>query len=375
MNLAALLVAVLAFQDKPITHDEARELGRRIEKSMGDKDPKVMSDLMDCAVLTERTAKGLFLDEEGTTMVRAACGEAGGAMARRILEQGTSSGTSKYRFLRVKAGPEGPRPLFRLVTPTGVTYHELILVRSAGALRIGDIYIHTVAENITETLRKALLPALVAHTTKDQEKLDETLEVLKIFGKLAECSREGRWPDLLKLYDANAARLSKMKPAQLMRIQAASQGEEAAYLKILEEVEKAWPEESFTDLLRVDAFLLRKQYDKSLASVDRLDKLLGGDPYLHVLRCGVTSASGDLAKAKEWSARAVKEEPGHDAAWWAHVEVCLVLKDHAEVARSLTHLERELAADIAPDLTGVELFADFAASDEGRAWQAGRKKP
>jgi hypothetical protein len=39
----------------------------------------------------------------------------------------------------------------------------------------------------------------------------------------------------------------------------------------------------------LDALLLEKKYDEALAAVDRIDKLVGGDPYLDTYRTNINA--------------------------------------------------------------------------------------
>ena len=55
--------------------------------------------------------------------------------------------------------------------------------------------------------------------------------------------------------------------------------------------------------------LMQKLFDRVLASIDGLDRALGGDPYLDALRGNANLQKGDLAAAKQWRGRRSSPSP------------------------------------------------------------------
>ena len=72
----------------------------------------------------------------------------------------------------------------------------------------------------------------------------------------------------------------RMKGVQLIRIQAASQLDDDTYLKTLTEYLKMNPGDASGDLLGIDYYILRKEYESAIACVERLEIEVGGDPML-----------------------------------------------------------------------------------------------
>ena len=66
---------------------------------------------------------------------------------------------------------------------------------------------------------------------------------------------------------------------------------------MLEDFRKYYSQDPCLDLLLIDYYTLKKDYAQAIPCVDRLDKSVGGDPYLNVLRAASTSAAGHLNEA------------------------------------------------------------------------------
>ena len=63
---------------------------------------------------------------------------------------------------------------------------------------------------------------------------------------------------------------------------------------------QAHPNDAMIDLISVDAYILRKAYDKALEAIDRVDKAIGRDPYLKVLRGNVLLREKKRTRPATW---------------------------------------------------------------------------
>jgi lipopolysaccharide biosynthesis regulator YciM len=136
---------------------------------------------------------------------------------------------------------------------------------------------------------------------------------------------------------------------------------------------KALPNDPCLDVICLDSLFLRKQYAETIAAADRLDKMVDGDPYLHVLRGGVHFAQKQHEKARECVQKAIDAEPKMVQAHFTMIAICLDQKDYATVAKTLSVLENDVGMQL-NDLAQVPEYADFVKSEEYKKWLAGRKK-
>ena len=140
----------------------------------------------------------------------------------------------------------------------------------------------------------------------------------------------------------------------------------------LEALEAAFGDEPSVAFLLVDGYAAVKRYDAALAALDRLDKGLGGDPYLSYQRAVLLGLEKKPAESKAAARQATEREPTLTVAWWHLVQLALEEKAWADVAQGLTYIETQLGVEIV-DLKAVPVYADFVKTREFAAWFAARK--
>jgi predicted Zn-dependent protease len=84
---------------------------------------------------------------------------------------------------------------------------------------------------------------------------------------------------------------------------------EAQYQSAIDALRRAYPNDASLDLMLLDGYFMKKRYDEALQAVDRIDRSLGGDPYLDVMRANMLLAKGDVDGAYRFATRAVEREP------------------------------------------------------------------
>lgn len=111
-----------------------------------------------------------------------------------------------------------------------------------------------------------------------------------------------------------------------------------------------------------------------LATIERLDARVGGDPYLADQRAEALlhdPTPAHLADAERWARAAVAGLPEREHVWWTLLVVQTKRGDHAGVVASLDELKRRFGVEIDRDkMAGMTTFRDFMASPEAAAWWA-----
>jgi hypothetical protein len=303
--------------------------------------------------------------------VRGAKKTANGPEFVRQLSDVMKNGGS-LTFLRVRTAADGSkRAVLRLLLPDGaVNYHEMLISSDAGGLiRVRDIYVYTNAEFLSETMRRMFFFSLSQDPNTLQKltgKKNPFLEHVEDYKQMLQKVREGDGKGAEELYRRLPEETRKQKSVMLAHVFASSKlGDDAAYLKAMDEMRHLFPHDAGVDLMSIDAFILKEKWPEALAAIDRVDVAVGGDPYLDVFRSNVHLRAGDTKKAHDFSLRAGVREPTLPAAYWAQVNVSLVREDYAETARLLTYLRDHLRVEIA-DLTTLEDYRGFVASPEYR---------
>jgi hypothetical protein len=358
----------------PSAMETCRAFCEYLEESLNDGDGSDLDEAIELDVILETATRGIDAPNDFkagfTDSVRDSF-KLGVEIASKI-EQGGS-----IKLLRMREQGGQPRALFRFLHSGGVNYQELYLTPgSDGSIRVSDVFVYLSGETLAETFRRFYVQALAlagddllkAITDADQ-RLAEKLFSVKHLG---EALQSGDAKKALAAYAEMPERLKKERIVQVLRLQACQQLEPDEYVKAIDEALALFPGDATFDLNALDAYFLKKRFDEYLSALDRLDRRLGGDPWLEVLRGIAHRERGDRNEAKVSFEAAVRDEPTLEAAHWGLVNLSLEEKDHQATAKLLERLENELGVEIRKDLHGVPEYAEFVQSDEYREWSKRR---
>jgi hypothetical protein len=153
----------------------------------------------------------------------------------------------------------------------------------------------------------------------------------------------------------------------LNRLRAAQAIDDDEYSTVLEEFRQLYPQDPCLDLLLIDYYFMKNDYARVNESTNRLDKSLGGDPYLNVLRSNMSASGGDLKAARGFADRAIKEEPTLASGYLALLNVSILERTHKESLELLKKLDKTFRTKF-DDLSKVPEYAEFARSPEYKEW-------
>lgn len=369
-----LAAATLAAQDTLAPYEE---LGQSLEESLSECDPALLEASLDVDLLVHRAAQGLELSsterEDFLKGFKSSFGF-GAAVCQGIGDAGS------YKLLRVREVDGKPRALFRMLSDGGgMNYHDMLLARLPGdQIRVVDVFIYLSGEWLSETVRRAILP-LIAE--KDRSILGRLVQgesayvasLVRIQG-MSEHVMAGRFREALAAYRELPPEVQRDKTVMLTRFTAAVRlNDDEVYKAALEDFKTTFPDDPSIELLLVDYYFFRQEYPTVFGIIDRIEKAVGGDPYLHHLRANVAYAMGRLDEARKHAYQAIREEPELQDAYWVVVTVALEQENHKETAAFLSGLIDRFGIEL-PDLTTVPEYAKFVKSDVYRDWMAQRRK-
>jgi len=139
------------------------------------------------------------------------------------------------------------------------------------------------------------------------------------------------------------------------------------YLAAIERIRKLYPNDPCADLVSIDGFVLLKQYDKVIQGIDRLDKSIGGDPYLHSLRAGTYLAAGYPEKAVVAARAAIEGEPDLIQPHWNLIDALLAREDHQGILEELEVLDKKFQTKF-KDLHQIPDYAKFVKTPQYGKW-------
>jgi tetratricopeptide (TPR) repeat protein len=305
--------------------------------------------------------------------------KSGWSFAKGFLDQ-IRQGAATYRFLRIHAGPGGrPQAVFRLMgKDTGVTYHEYALRRDASGVKAVDFYLYSGGEWKSDSLKRNWLAVL--------RETGAAAQLSRLAGVENELVTHG--PEIVRIGQIHAAGQSAEALAALLKLPASLQATrnllairmavsqrvgEREHVEAVETFARHYPNDPSLSLLQIDIFAGRKQYDQSLAAIERLQQATGGDAYLDQLRGTVLYLKGDPAAARAAAQKALAREPSLAGGHLLLLRLSLEARDHAETVRLLRAYEPHAPAGSIAALVAGEDFVEFVRSDEHKRWAAERK--
>ncbi len=288
----------------------------------------------------------------------------GTVIAKQLGEGGS------YLLLRTYTKGRHPHAVYRMLSSEGmVNYHDLQFTKDGAGAKVFDAYIFMTGELLSETTRVAVAPALAKGKGWSLSKLlgvkeDSGLEYIEKMKKQFEA---GDHAGVLKTFASLPADGKKAKLALMLRLRAAQQMGDAEHQSAITDLLTAFPQDAAVNFIQIDGYSLTKEYDKSIACIDNLDRAVGGDAYLDSMRAATLLMADRLPEARIKGEAAVKAVPEVLFAWWNLMTIVLKQKDHARVVQMMGEMEERFALSFG-DLTTIEAYKEFSASVEYAAW-------
>jgi len=254
----------------------------------------------------------------------------------------------------------------------GLNYYELALERCAdGKIRAVNMYAFATAEFISQAARRDLLPVLASDSGTPLDKLPaadrDFLADLPTLRRLAAMLSAGNFQEGMVLLKELRSETRKQKFALLLQIKAAQSIGGDVYFRAIDEIRRLYPEDPCLEFLAFNYHKQKRDFAAVLQSVDRLDKLVGGDPYLDVLRAIVLEEKDDRPGAKRYARRAMGADPTWLAPYYIILHLSLKDQNHDETLRQLKVLDADFSIPF-KNLSEQPEFSRFAKSPQYREW-------
>jgi tetratricopeptide (TPR) repeat protein len=290
----------------------------------------------------------------------------------KFMESGAS-----YDLLRVSSKDDERHVLFRLISPNGaVNYYDWILARRPnGGVQAVDLYIFATGERITEKQRRFFLSSVpergaVTNLPGGDSEFFKNFPKIK---KMTQLAKDKEYHKALSAYDQLPVSLKKDKNILLIRLAIAQNVGGQEYYSAIEDFLKNYPDDPCADLLAIDLYISKEDYAKALEYIDRLDRSVGGDPYLNVMRANQLIKNNNWIEARKVIQKAIDEEPALDWVYKVLVEISLHDKKFDETVDLLIILADRFRMQIG-DLTNAPDYAEFVRSPQYEKWLKSREK-
>lgn len=369
--------STVGLTDNPISDEEAAEFSQRFIAGLKSGNQSKLSEVLDLDMVAARTMQGIELSNDEFE-----------AMRKRILVDLTSeSGLSgqvatvlasggSYRQLQVHEVDGHKRVLLRLLAPqSGVNYHDVVLNKTDdGKIRAVDVHVVLTGEMLSETMKRILIPLAARQNPSLLERLtprEKSVSArMKDILRMMDSVSRNSFADALATFDRLPTDVKTEKFVLLLRLRAAREpGYENIYNQAIEDFRLHHADDPCIALLSIDYHLTRNEFDRALKSIEEVDKAVGSDPYLNVLRAIAADGQKDPDEARRLLAASIESDPGIRQAWVGLISLDLRRKAFPEVLRSLKEMDR-LFQPKWTDVATNEAYAEFAKSPQYGEWTA-----
>lgn len=361
-SLRLLLLAVLlalvgckrsqAPKPTPPTLAEAETFARQYVSAKVPCDVAELEKLVDLDLILARAVEGTRVSEKFVRGLRR------GMKPEQILCPELYGAGYSAVYLRTQTIDGTFRPLIRFVGDGGYTYEQLELDRRADKIVVADIYNYANGAQHSWVFRNLL------QSMTDQGGAKE-------LGEITNLRHSGKLDEALAVFQKLPAKLRATKEMMLLEVQLVATLDEAISLPAFERLAKAFPDDPAMLIMNIDRHTVLKQYEQQLVAIDKLDRAVGGDPYLELARSDAYLALGRLDEALAGAKRVTVKEPLLIQAQWQLLALQVKAGDVTDAVATVARMHSTLAADVTRDtLAGDDRFKALIETPEYIAWEA-----
>jgi tetratricopeptide (TPR) repeat protein len=355
-----------------ISADECRQAGEKFIAAIRNNSVVDLGVAVDLEAMFDTAIAGLSPLEKERDDLKVAVVPAMGAgildSRRSISNNGMALG-----ILNVAEKETPPRVRIRWHSDQGFGYLDLRLARRQGIVKAIDTYDLAIGSSVTETQRRTWLPLLLERQSQEfNDRLQgaelESLKHVPAILRLEQCVQSGDGPGAVAAYGTLPVSLQAEKTYMIFWINGSRLVSDDAYAAALEKYRTAFPNDPSLDLVSIDFYFLRNEFDLATACVDRIDTAVGGDPYLDFYRGLCLTGKGALVEARQKFEKLVAAEPNSKDGYDGLLHIDLTTGDFAAVRQRLEEMSAKFQIEVAAKLAQPN-YVDFLASDVYRAWR------
>jgi predicted Zn-dependent protease len=145
---------------------------------------------------------------------------------------------------------------------------------------------------------------------------------------------------------------------------AGSGGNSTDYVKALDAFAAAFPDDPALEIMRISQATFHKRFADALAQIARLDKRVGGDPYLDAERANIYLMARNFPDALQHAKRATEQAPDLPDGWEALLDTHIASKNFADAVKTLA----DMRARKVPFDPTADAYRALIESQEYKTW-------
>ena len=356
-----------------ITREEAADFAVDFASSIAGIDERDPASFFDFETLAHRAVQGVESEPRTRERFRRGLVELTSeedSFLHDIRQALTRGGD--YVPIRLMKRRDDHYPLFRLGKGSSVSYHEFVLERRAEGLVIGDIYVYTNGELLSETYRQLALLALRKPSNNWLKRMAGIDHRPILWGpdySDVQCRiRESDYQGTVEAFAKLPRSVQSNKPMLLNLCETALESKNAAiYSDLYDRIADMYPNDPMLDQLAIVKHVVSHERDEFFAAVDRLDARVGGDAYLDLIRSDGCHYFGDSEQARDLAHQVVLSMPYLQGPKWALLDISLATRAYDDASAILGRLEDEHGVQFR-DPRNFAQFNGFVTSAAGAEW-------
>jgi len=383
VSLAALLVAggcKRSATDKPapakldaavaasVSDEEARQWADQMADILQRSDVDALGQMIDLVDMFEKGAQGVALPANHREAFLQGVRDVAKSASRQWAHMGREGTINVLRVYR--DGGQVMALLRNILHDHTVNYMEFPLAKMPDGAVVATDCLSFIAGQTLGELAKSM--AVQVQASIADNKATPEVQAILALQKPLEKMRQGDLAGALQLLDALPDSQKNSQHGLHLRLIVTGQIPEAhtdgRYMKMLETFREYLPDNPSADLYGMEYFFLKGDYSAVEQCVDNLDKLVGGDPYLTVIRSRCARLSGNPDRAYALALQATQAEPDLIHGHYALLNAANDQNDFPTVAATLTTLVNTFDVDVEEILNNHDELSAFLNSPEGARW-------
>jgi tetratricopeptide (TPR) repeat protein len=275
-----LFIAVLLLfpsckeKEQPVTKDDALAYAKKIDSAVANKDIsffatfineeafakkiKAQGDMGSLSGLKEGLHKGLQNSELGKQIIN-----------------NTRSEEGKYELVKHYEKGGKHHLIYRLYGG-GLNYHDYELIKENDRVSVADIFIYASGENFSKSMAD-----FIVNMTREGASVKDVQSMPAITALV----NQGKFEEAKRKFDELPEVVKNQKLTQIYYVTLCAQlPDQGEYEKVVRKFEFRFRHEPAMHLMLIDAYVFRKEYDRALLAVNRIDSMIDKDPFLDYYR-------------------------------------------------------------------------------------------
>lgn len=260
-----------------VSNEEALQLAHKIESEANAGNPATLDRLLDPDLLVGRISEKSPALKEGSSRKSFRDGVAE-SMFNFGLQVTNNIKGGGYHLIRVYEYKGARHMLFRLHDASAaLNYHDFILQKVKDSVRASDCYIYVSDDWLSTTMSR------LVNTMYAKNQITNSAE-LNFLAGMVQLYQKKDYAGIKEYFEKGDSKMKDDKGMYLIYVICCKKVDMEKYQEVLEHYITHFPDAASGYLMMIDLYQTKKEPDKGLAAVEKLDSLIGKDPFLDYYR-------------------------------------------------------------------------------------------